>query len=764
MSSCFGWRKSRAEREESAPLLPQYRDDTTLQRKLHQKLHTYQMIRALSKGFMPSNEQVIVNLRTLLAADVLNPDNPSLSNSGRLLIGQSRQWLNQFIKLLQYKNSEDQIQDFIWYLSQARVSVDVEDITQHATKAKKKADTAAGEHGHKSHLPHGDILMKLIYFLAYRSLQTIGSLLLTNSDFRLFLSDLSIVGREVFKDTAFALSGVAEEAGRKLEPSEDEQLKLKQPGADEGPRSSGDDLGRASTEVADVVVNGTAKVADEAQSSVAEKLQGDEKDTLLYRLKQAVLKLRQRQDYSDSVSTISLLIKRYAHVYSRAVKDAIATAGQDVHENPATDRALKNFYTLIRSFGDRSQWDELESRFKQLMSHRDSDPEFEDLMNDVGNSVEKLLTDPAFFDHADEKLQELKQKSKEVGSDSSLRQDADAFLEQCQRTLSAVLQDQDVASLIRTGTHILTVLSPRGAYTNGELIQDTIDVFVPLAIQAIQYLPIPRIEISTPDIDLLLENLIIEPGRTVNHTSFLPYKFRVELYNDFEIRKARFRTTSNVTSLMTIKIDGLSLRADEIGFWMRAHKGLLRLADEGIASFQLDERGIDIHLDIEICKERLEKILTLKSVRVHIHNLNYQPRKSKFSFFGWLFKPLLRPVIRKVMEKQLAQAIAKTIHAANRELLFARERLRATRISDPDDLLTFIKAVAARLTPEEDPDLYTRVGIAQPGKGIFKGVYAPGSIVKLWNEEAAQAAERIGDYEQNGWRNEIFDVQASMAT
>jgi hypothetical protein len=573
-----------------------------------------------------------------------------------------------------------------------------------------------------------------------------------------------VVAREVFKDTAFALSGVAEEAGKKLEPSEEDQQKLKKPGADEGPRPSGDDLGRESAEVADVIVNGAAKVTEQARDSVVDKFQGDEKDTLLYRLKQAVLKLRQRQDYSDSVSTISLLIKRYAQVYSRAIKDTIETVDQDVHENAATDRALKNFYTLIRSFGDSKQWDQLESTFKQLMSHRESDPEFEDLMNDVGNSIEELLTDPKFFDHADEKFQELKQKSKEIGSDSSLRQDADAFLEQVQRTLSSILHDQDIANLIKTTRRLFSILSPGGSYANGELIQDSINVFVPLLVAAIQYIPIPRLEISTPEIDLLLENLVIEPGRTVNHTSFFPYKFRVETYNDFEIRKARFRTTSNVTSLMTLKIDGLSARADEIGFWMRAHSGILRLADEGIASFQLDDRGIDIHLDIEICKEKLEKILTLKAVRVHVHKLNYQMRKSKFSFFGWLFKPLLRPIVRKVMEKQLAQAIADGIHAANRELLYARERLRATRISNPNDLRTFFKAIAARLTPEEDPDLYTRVGVAQPGKGVFKGVYAPGSVVKMWNEEAAQAAERIEDYQESGWRNDIFDVHTRMMT
>ena len=59
------------------------------------------------------------------------------------------------------------------------------------------------------------------------------------------------------------------------------------------------------------------------------------------------------------------------------------------------------------------------------------------------------------------------------------------------------------------------------------------------------------------------------------------------------------RTVSTMTTLATMNIQGMSIRADEVGFWLRAHKGLLRLADEGIASFELDERGIDIAIDVE---------------------------------------------------------------------------------------------------------------------------------------------------------------------
>ena len=237
----------------------------------------------------------------------------------------------------------------------------------------------------------------------------------------------------------------------------------------------------------------------------------------------------------------------------------------------------------------------------------------------------------------------------------------------------------------------------------------------------------------------------------------------METYNDLSIRKARFRTISTVKSLVTVKLQGLSIRADEVGYWLKAHKGLLRLADEGIASFELDDRGIDVELDVEVGKERLEKILTLRNVRVKIHHLSYTLRKSKFTCLAWFFKPFLRPIIRKVLERQLSTAIADFFHAANRELLFARERLRATRISDPQDIRTFVKAVVTRLTPAEDPDLYTNVGVTGGSNergNIFAGRYAPGSVVKLWNEEAARAGEVVDDNAQKGWRNEIFDVQS----
>ena len=711
--------------------------------ELHQKLHSYQMFRAMSKGFMPSNEQVIINLRTLLASNVLALDNTDLSESGRRLVKTTRQWLQQFMDLLQHKNDKDQIQDLIWCLSKSRIEVDVEHLAERAGKLKAGADTAA----------------------AYQSLRTVGSLMLTNADFRGFLGDLNVVGREVFKDSAFAISEVAEEAGKTLEPPQEDQMAVKS-GKDKSVKPpTQEELGDEIADLSNVVGNGTAEVAKVTKDSVEDKLTGDEGQTLLNRLKQAVTQLRKRKDYSESVSTLSLLIKRYAVIYSRAAQEISEVAEEDTQQNAALDRAMTNAWSLVTSFGDKKEWEKCEELFNKILDHKDNDPQFEEMMKDVGDSLQKLLTDPNFFEHAQDKFQELREKSEKGWDRKQPEPRCNAFMAQLEPTFQSVIHDKDIHNLMKSTMRLFEILSPVGQATNTDLVQDAIGVFVPILISAIQYIPIPRVEVSTPDIDLLLENLIIEPGKTVNHSSFLPYRLKVETYKRPRNPQSQVPHCDQDDESCHHQTRRPERSRRRNGFLAaRAPSGLLRFVDEGIASFALDDRGVDIHVDVEVCKERMEQLLTLKAVRVHIHKLQYNMRQSKFSWFGWLLKPLLRPIIRKTLEKQLAAGLADFFHAANRELLYARERLRATRISDPDDVLTFFKAVAARLTPEDDPDVYSRVGVAAPGKGVFKDVYAPGSLVKLWQDEAAQAPERIEEFDAGGWRNEIFDTHVTNMT
>jgi hypothetical protein len=595
----------------------------------------------------------------------------------------------------------------------------------------------------------------------------VGSLLLTNADFRLFVDDIATVGRQVFADTASSLAEASKQVADEVQPSEEEQQALTGAGADEGRELSGEQVKEELSYIADIAGKGAAHTGQDAVKSARQHLSGRERETLLYRLKKTVQNLRERTDYNDSVSTIVQLVKRYAAVYASAAEVTADAAEEDLRINDDLKQAVDQFWGLLRSFGSAKEWDKLQEKFHNLLRHANSDPEFERLMGEAGNSLQDMLTDPEFFNYAPEKLDELQQKSERVGSEGHLRQDLDDFLAQTKRALRSVPDDPAVSKLINATKKIYHDASAAYNDHKADLPADIVNVMLPVLLRAIQYIPIPRLEISAPEMDLLLENLILEPGRTVNFSSFLPYRLHLVTRNDIDVvKKHSKRTETAIKTVFTVTVQGLNISAEEFGYWFKAHSGLFfYFKDEGIASFYLDRRGIDITLEIEVGRNSLEQIFTLRGVRVRIHKLDYKVSKSKWRFLLWLTKPFLKHLVRRTLEKKIAEEIVAAAFALNRELIFARERLRATRIANPQDLATFVRAVLARLKPA-DSDVEARVGIDPLKSGVFHDVYAPGSIVKTWHEEATRAQEAIEDGDETHglgltWRNEIFDVAGS---
>ncbi|CAG7935297.1 unnamed protein product [Penicillium olsonii] len=727
---------------ETEPLLPRYEDDTSRQRRLHQKLHSYQMIRAISEGYLPTTEQMIANLRTLLASDVLNLRNQDIGSVGRQLVRDLRLWIQVFIEFLHQKNHHDQLQEFLWRLSRSRVEIDSERVSRQAAHVKARADTKA----------------------AYDSFRTVGGLLLTNADFRLFVDDLVTVGRQIFADTAESLAESSKLVAKEVQPSAEDESALNGAGADEGHELSKDELREEVAHVAEAAGEGIAHTGHDALESAKEHLSGRERDTLLFRLKQAVQNLRERTDYSDSVATLAQLLQRYAKIYAEVAENTTSTAEEDVQVNVDLKRAVDQFWILLRSFGSAEEWDRLQEKFHNVLRHANKDPEFDTLLGETGNSLQAMLTDPDFFDSAPQKLDELKKQSEKVGPETSLRKDMDDFLAQTKQTLRTVPEDPAVYKLINATKKVYQ--HAWGAYNDNkaDLPADLVNVFLPVLLRMIQYIPIPRLEISAPEIDLLLENLILEPGHTVHFSSFLPYRMHLLTRNDIDVIKTHSkRTETLMKTAFTITVQGLNISAEDFGYWFRTHTGLLfNLKDEGIASFYLDRRGIDISLDVEVGRDRLEHIFSLRGVRVRIHKLDYQVKRSRWRFLLWLTKPFLKHLIRRVLEKKIAEEIVAAAFTLNRELVFARERLRAARIANPQDLATFVKAVLARLKPA-DSDVEARIGIRPLKYGAFQDVYAPGSIVKTWRDEATRAQEAIEDGDEthgigHTWHNDIFDV------
>src|SRR5579859_4314320 len=112
------------------PLLPKAQpkpsvQEVTKRREIRAKLKTYEILLALSNGYFPTTKQFTGNLHWLLRSGILEPRNRRLSVRGRNAIRDLRAWVEAVADEAENKNGGDEIQQFVWEISQADVDVDV---------------------------------------------------------------------------------------------------------------------------------------------------------------------------------------------------------------------------------------------------------------------------------------------------------------------------------------------------------------------------------------------------------------------------------------------------------------------------------------------------------------------------------------------------------------------------------------------------------------------------------------------------------------
>jgi len=113
------------------PLLPKQQpqqqktsqQEVSKHREICAKVRTYEIILALSNGYFPTTKQFTGHLHWLLSSGILEPRNRNLSVRGRNAIRDVRAWIEAVAEEAEYKNGNDEVQQFVWELSQTDVDV-----------------------------------------------------------------------------------------------------------------------------------------------------------------------------------------------------------------------------------------------------------------------------------------------------------------------------------------------------------------------------------------------------------------------------------------------------------------------------------------------------------------------------------------------------------------------------------------------------------------------------------------------------------------
>lgn len=169
---------------------------------VNRKLQLYGIVSAFQTGKVPSNDQIDVALNSFLASKALaNPSN-KLSPEGKALVADVKNVVKQAKNLLLSKNDGNLLQDFIWE-------------TQHFQPG--AISTPNAPVGKETAKQHGD--------QALEGLRTLGTLIITNGQFRKLLKDASILLRDIAGDAA-------SNAANRVRPDQDDLARIDAPAQD----------------------------------------------------------------------------------------------------------------------------------------------------------------------------------------------------------------------------------------------------------------------------------------------------------------------------------------------------------------------------------------------------------------------------------------------------------------------------------------------------------------------------------------------------
>jgi hypothetical protein len=114
--------------------------------------------------------------------------------------------------------------------------------------------------------------------------------------------------------------------------------------------------------------------------------------------------------------------------------------------------------------------------------------------------------------------------------------------------------------------------------------QDLSEVIIPAAFESIRYVPIPRIEYSDPQIDAVIENLVIESD------NLMPNIF--EFASDNYFRWGRKKIANKNHNSVTLSVSGIQMDLRDVAFYIKRKQGSPKLTDSGVADIFLGGKFI----------------------------------------------------------------------------------------------------------------------------------------------------------------------------
>lgn len=760
-------------------------DPKLKEQDVNAKLQLFGIYEAFSNGKAPSNQQIDIALNSALASKALSSPSARLSVEGKKLVADLRDVIEKAKVLLLTKNEGELLQDFIWK-------------AQHIDGGAAKGATIAPPTDKDTAKQHGN--------QALDGLRTLGTLILSNGQFRKLLSDATILLRDIAGDAA-------QKAAEKVNPDEERLATIDHAAPDntwhDVPDLSKDSLkntvkdqynktvGVTKDDVKDAAatadktndpnaaantlqnrsnvdeedknrVKDTGVVAKEkTKNYLSEKMPKERREQTVWRMKKMLVEIQGHQDYQSAINTLLYLAETYTG-HAKNVVDQTTGTVKDAHTSDnALATAEADLKTLIERFANNTSAEDLMDAVNNIYLDAQRDPELMNWFKHLDAYIRACLKEQGYVltDKANDEANQLEEQGRFLLRER-YRDHVDRIMDEFK-----FLGDQFEADPLNKsfGDSMQKLFNDLGNDENGKptfkphLLKDLTDVIIPAFFENVRYVPLPRIEYSDPMIDAIVENLIIESDNL--------FPNELEIQSDNHFKWGRKKIASRNKNKIRVAMSGVQMDLKDVSYYIHKKTGFPSIKDKGVMDIYMGGSGFsfDVALETADPSDR-HHFFKVNKVKVDIKNLKLKMKQSNHKLLFNIFKPTLmgvvKPALTKLIEKQIKDSIEKGdafAYEIKLEAEKASKEVQDDPANAPNVYKRYYSAFQQRLaegkqkTESVVSDKKANVAVTQHDS-IFKNIKLPGGISTKATEYKELAAK--GDK----WQSPIFSLGSASAS
>ena len=293
-----------------------------------------------------------------------------------------------------------------------------------------------------------------------------------------------------------------------------------------------------------------------------------------------------------------------------------------------------------------------------------------------------------------------------------------------------------------------------------DLLKDLANVIIPGVFQRVRYVPIPRIEVSDPQFDAIVENLVIESDNLMPNS--------VEMVSDNTFKWGRAGSASRNQNKIGLAVEGIQMDLRDVSYYIKRKQGFPSITDIGIFDLFFGGKGLNFVVHLSTAdKKDTQHLFKVNTIKVNLDNLKIKLKKSNHKLLFNIFKPLLlsivKPVVLKVIEKQIKDTIEKG-DAYAWEIKQEADRAMEAAKEDPENVPNmyqrYINAIQARIAEgkrkadkvqSRAKQTETNIAITQQDS-IFKNISLPGGT----SSKATEFKNMANEGEK--WQSPVFNL------